>query len=45
MMKTFEEALADLIDLYHETPADELIPAREIQLMALKEENDGNFQN
>lgn len=41
MAKTFEEALADLIDAYIEsgTPAEDIISALELTLMAKKEEN------
>lgn len=35
--KTFDEALMELLDEYHDTPADELISALELQVYVLKE--------
>lgn len=38
-MKTFEEALADLVSEYSDEPADTLISALELQIYALREEH------
>ena len=37
-MKTFDEALADLVSEYSDEPADTLISALELQIYAIKEE-------
>lgn len=39
-MKTFEEALGDLLAEFYQTDNEELISAMELQIMALKEEDE-----
>lgn len=40
MEKPFEEALGDLLAQYHKTPIGELISALELQLEALREQEE-----